>query len=74
MTESEFTVTWQIAREFLYPSIGDQEDAAYWARKGDTSLQEAIDAKIAEVKLLVPKTWASRTSDEFNTWLESNGL
>lgn len=74
MTESEEIVTWQIAREFLYPSVGDQADAAYWARNGNTSLQEEIDAKIAEVKTLIPKTWASRSMAEFGTWLESHEL
>tara|TARA_Y100000004_G_C8780682_1_gene354841 strand:+ start:443 stop:664 length:222 start_codon:yes stop_codon:yes gene_type:complete len=67
----EILINWHAARAVLYPTLTEQADAAYWARKGDTSLQEAIDAKIAEVKLLVPKTWATRTSDEFEAWVES---
>lgn len=38
-----------------YPSIGDQLDAAYKARAGDSSMQVEIDAAIAAVKLLYPK-------------------
>ncbi len=37
-------------RRAEYPSVGDQLDAAYKARHGDTSAQEQIDAKIREVK------------------------
>jgi hypothetical protein len=37
-------------RRAEYPSVGDQLDAAYQARHGDTSAQEHIDAKIREVK------------------------
>lgn len=70
-TTSEQTVTWEEARRGLYPGLDEQADAAYWARKGDTSLQEAVDAKIAEVKLLIPKTWETRTRAEYVTWLES---
>lgn len=37
-------------RRAEYPSVGDQLDAAYKARHGDTSAQERVDAKIKEVK------------------------
>ena len=37
-------------RRAEYPSVGDQLDAAYKARHGDTSAQERLDAKIREVK------------------------
>ena len=70
-TEPEAVITWEDARRNLYPGLDEQADAAYWARKGDTSLQEAVDAKIAEVKLLIPKTWETRTRAEYVTWLES---
>ncbi len=43
------------AREAEYPSIGDQLDALYKARQGDTSELAAIDARIAEVKGRHPK-------------------
>lgn len=38
-----------------YPSIGDQLDAAYWARQGNLEAQKAMDAAIEEVKRTVPK-------------------
>lgn len=64
-------VDWEEARRNLYPSVEDQADAAYWARNGNTSLQEAIDAEIANVKTLVPKTWETRTRAEYVAWLET---
>lgn len=70
-TQAEETVTWEDARRNLYPGLDEQADAAYWARNGNTSLQDDIDAKIAEVKALVPKDWATRTRSEYVTWLES---
>ena len=70
-TASEQTVTWEEARRSLYPGLDEQADAAYWARNGNTSLQEAVDTKIAEVKTLIPKTWETRTRAEYVTWLES---
>lgn len=70
-TQPEAVVTWEDARKNLYPGLDEQADAAYWARNGNTSLQEAIDTKIAEVKTLIPKTWETRTRAEYVTWLES---
>ena len=70
-TQPEALVTWEDARRNLYPGLDEQADAAYWARNGNTSLQEAIDTKIAEVKTLIPKTWETRTRAEYVTWLES---
>jgi hypothetical protein len=43
------------ARTPEYPSIGDQLDALYKARQGDTSELAAIDALIREVKARHPK-------------------
>jgi hypothetical protein len=43
------------AREAEYPSLGDQLDALYKARHGDTGELAAIDARIAEVKGRHPK-------------------
>ena len=54
-TEPEAVITWEDARRNLYPGLDEQADAAYWARNGNTSLQEAIDTKIAEVKHLFLK-------------------
>ena len=42
-------------RQFKYPAEGDQLDAAYKARLGDTSEQTTIDAAIAAVKTKYPK-------------------
>lgn len=70
-TEPEEVITWEDARKNLYPGLDEQADAAYWARNGNTSLQDDIDAKIAEVKTLVPKTWESRTRSEYVAWLET---
>lgn len=53
-----------------YPPIGDQLDALYWARNGDTSQLEVIDAKINEVKETYPKDMSSMTRTEFDTMLE----
>jgi hypothetical protein len=47
-----------------YPSLGDQLDAAYWARSGRTEGQEAIDAAIAQVKRAIPKDVAPMTLAE----------
>jgi hypothetical protein len=41
-------------RALTYPSIGDQMDAMYKARNGDTADLEKIDAKIAEIKAQFP--------------------
>jgi hypothetical protein len=38
-----------------YPSIGDQLDALYKARNGDTSDLEAIDSVISDIKSKYPK-------------------
>lgn len=42
------------ARRAAYPPIGDQLDAAFKARLGDTAAQDAIDAEIAAVKARYP--------------------
>ena len=43
------------ARAISYPTIGDQMDAAYKARLGDSSGQTAIDVEIKAVKDKFPK-------------------
>lgn len=42
-------------RHANYPSIGDQLDALFKARQGDTAALERIDARIADVKARYPK-------------------
>jgi hypothetical protein len=70
-TSVEQAVTWEDARRNLYPSLEEQADAAYWARNGNTSLQDDIDAKIANVKTVVPKTWETRSRAEYVAWLQT---
>jgi hypothetical protein len=43
-------------RQAEYPSVGDQLDAAYKARLGDTTEQIHIDTRIADVKMKYPKS------------------
>ena len=64
-------VTYTDAREYLYPTVGDQLDADYWTRHGRPEDQVAIDEKIAWVQSTVPKDWAPRSRDEFVRWLET---
>lgn len=49
------TFNYKQARAISYPDIGDQLDAAYKVRLGDSSEQTAIDAKIKAVKEKYPK-------------------
>lgn len=49
------TFDYKGARAISYPDIGDQMDAGYKARLGDSSEQTAIDVKIKAVKDKFPK-------------------
>jgi len=53
-----------------YPSLGDQLDALYWARNGDTSHLDAIDEKINEVKASYPKDMTPITREEYDAMVE----
>lgn len=58
MTQEEYETLLEqcrINRSYAYPPIGDQLDAAYKARQGDPTQQQAIDAQIAQVKAQYPK-------------------
>lgn len=55
LTYDERLTACHAARRAAYPPIGDQLDAAFKARLGDTADQEAIDAAIAAVKARYPK-------------------
>jgi hypothetical protein len=44
-----------LLRKSEYPSIGEQLDALYKARNGDTSELETIDELITEIKEKYPK-------------------
>lgn len=59
-------------RKGLYPDIGDQLDAAYWARHGKPERQQEIDTAIEEVKRVVPKNLAPMTNKAFSLYLLSN--
>ena len=45
-----------------YPSVGDQLDAAYKARQGDTTVLSQVDQVIANVKAQYPKPIAPSSS------------
>jgi hypothetical protein len=68
VTEGELNAarkyTYRDIRAMRYPSLGDQLDAAYWARNGRTEDQEVIDAAIAQVKRIIPKDTAPMTLAE----------
>ena len=46
---------YSLLRKSEYPSIGDQLDALYKARNGDTSELTAIDKLITDIKEKYPK-------------------
>lgn len=56
-------------RKTLYPKLHDQMDAAYWARQGNTTQQEEIDAAILEVKNSIPKDTEPMTRAELTEFL-----
>ncbi len=54
---------YKTAREWHYPSKGDQLDALHWAREGDDTNLKAIDVSIKLVKEKIAKgsTWTKET-------------
>ena len=58
--------TYASARAEHYPSRGDQLDALYWSRKGDSSHQTKIDEAIADTKTKWPKTLSNMTQAEYD--------
>lgn len=52
-------------RARMYPSLGDQMDAMYKARQGDSTQLDAIDAAITQVKADYPKDMTPVTQGEF---------
>ena len=67
--EPEVLMTYDQMRQELYPTRGDQLDALYWARKGDSSHLEEIDKAIEEVKAKIPKDIKLMTREEFSKFL-----
>mgnify|MGYP003136398994 CR=1 FL=1 len=53
--DDNITYTYKQVRKQFYPSIGDQLDALYWARKGDDTNIKSIDSAIQDVKTKYPK-------------------
>jgi len=49
------TSAYREERAFAYPSVGDQLDALYKARQGDSSALDQIDSQIAAVKQQFPR-------------------
>ena len=49
------TVSYEVARAYHYPQIGDQLDALHWAREGDDTTLKAVDESIKTVKSKIPK-------------------
>ena len=64
-------VTYSEMRQRNYPSIGDQLDALYWARKGDTTELDALDAQIQQVKIDYPKNMEPITRVEYKAILDA---
>lgn len=52
-------------RARMYPSLGDQMDAMYKARQGDSTQLDEIDAAITQVKADYPKNMTPVTQGEF---------
>ena len=59
-------LTYKELRQNNYPTLGDQFDALYWSRNGDTSKLTEIDAKIAQVKTDYPKDMETITRGEYD--------
>ncbi len=65
VAEDPPTWTYAQARASVYPTLGAQFDALYWARKGDDSHQTKIDTEIAKVKTDWPKTMSTMSQAEY---------
>jgi hypothetical protein len=64
------SIDYKQIRAESYPAIGDQLDALYWARNGDTSHLDAIDEKINEVKASYAKNMKPITREKYNAMIE----
>lgn len=58
-------------RQLVYPSLGDQLDAAYWSRQGDDTAQQEIDQSIAETKAMFPKDMEPIKQSEIDAFIEA---
>lgn len=64
------SLTYKQIRAQAYPPLGDQLDALYWSRNGDTSQLDLIDEKISEVKATYPKDMTPITREEYDAMVE----
>ena len=69
--EDSELVTYKEFRLATYPSIGDQLDALYWARKGDTTELDALDAQIQQIKIDYPKNMEPITRAEYQAIIDA---
>ena len=65
----EAVLDYKEMRASLYPTVGDQLDAVYWANKGINEPQEQIFKDIEEVKRVVPKDITPMTKTAFYLYL-----
>lgn len=56
--------TYSEIRKGKYPDLGDQLDALYWARHGDSTIIQQIDEEIENIKLQYPKNMDPMTLDD----------
>ena len=56
LSDANHEAKYAAMRRAEYPSIGEQLDAAYQARQGNTAKQAELDSKIREIKEKYPKT------------------
>lgn len=66
-------VTYEGFRSRAYPTLGDQMDALYKARQGDSTELDAIDAQIAQVKTDYPKDMTPITQGEYEDTYGNGG-
>ena len=64
------TIDYREARKRTYPAIGTQLDALFWAREGDASKQQAVDAQIKAIKERYPKDMKPFTQAEWRDELK----
>ena len=59
-------ISYKVQRQEQYPSVPDQLEALYLARKGDNTKLNQVDAIIDEVKASIPKTTPDTTKKAWN--------
>ena len=72
-TRRAVEVTYEGFRSRAYPTLGDQMDALYKARQGDSIDLDAIDAQIAQVKTDYPKDMTPITQGEYEDTYGNGG-